>query len=422
MDHLIKWNTENAGKPILLTGAKGVGKTYLAYEFAKTFFDTISYINFEQDCALLEKMKSATMHPVECLINHMNGSLDNQPDKQPYKHILILDEITYCPSYESFLEEEKLRVLFPKIIVISSSYLEEKTKKKWTHLTLSPLGFDEFLLALGKDWYVETIRIHYESNQPLPEIVHQELLTLHQLYMKTGGFPSVINEYLSQTSLMNQTEQHANLLGYYESRIIHQYGDGDALKMIQVLESIPRQLMKDNRKFQYKLIRKGTTHSMYKECLDTLYKNNYVHPAFRYTTEMLTQGLIHDSFEENQNFKLYYKDVGLLHSSINMKIPSTDENIMFKALLENYCAQVLISKGIPLRFWESDSIAKVDFILPIDGCLVPLEVHCSSKTRSKSFSVLKEHLNFPYGIKVSSRNFEYSKQVKYLPYYALFCT
>lgn len=420
MDHLIKWNTEHAGKPLLLTGAKGVGKTYLSYEFAKTFFDTVYYINFEQDRTLLEKLKSASTNPVEILIDHLSGFIDCPSDKQ----ILILDEISHCPRYSSIMKEEQLRSSFSKIIVINSSDLEEEIQEDWITLTLSPLGFDEFLLALGKDWYVETIRTHYEANQSLPEIVHQELLTLHQLYMKTGGFPSVINEYLSQISLMNGTELHSYLLGYYESRLFHQYGDGDALKMIQVLGSIPRQLMKENRKFQYKLIRKGTTHSMYKDSLDTLYKNYYVQPAFRYSSEMLSllsHGIINDSFEENQNFKLYYTDVGLLHSSIDMNILKTDENLMFKALLENYCAQVLIGKGMPLRFWESDSIAKVDFILPIDGSLVPLELHCSSKTRSKSFSVLKEHLSFPYGIKVSNRNFEYSKQVKYLPYYALFC-
>ena len=128
------------------------------------------------------------------------------------------------------------------------------------------------------------------------------------------------------------------------------------------------------------------------------------------------------------NFKLYLADTGLLYTKLTEEIGkdrhAADEKLSTnrkKALLENYMAQALQARGYPFAFWESDSTAKIDFIIPKEGHLLPIEIHCSDNTRSKSISVFRQKCDIPYAVKISSRNFDYFNQIKYIPYYAAFC-
>jgi predicted AAA+ superfamily ATPase len=427
IEHLIKWNQTSDVRPVLLTGSKGVGKTYLACDFAKSFFKRILYLNFEHDPYAIELFQANDPFLVsKRLLEYFK--LDNTTDEATIieDRLLILDEISYCPSALHMLTSIQYTGEFPRIIAISSHSIENKEKELFYHIPIYPMQFNEFLVAIAKDWYIEAILTHFESNKMIPDIVHKELLALHDLYLQIGGMPGIINEYLNFNNLSNIPEQHSLLMGTYKNYQSVNNTDGEALKMNQVLDSLPLQLIKNNKKFQYKLIRKGTTHSMYKDAIMRLADQNYVIPGYKIPTECLSDpcAILEGnrlSINEITSFKLYLSDVGMFHSQLTKHSQKPFNNSTRKALLENYIAQELQANGYPILFWESESMAKIDFLLPKDNEFIPIEVFCENNTRSKSASVLKQTIDFTYSIKISSRNFEFNKNVKYVPYYAVFC-
>lgn len=437
-------NTTSTSKLIALTGVSGVGKTYLAYDFAKSFFESIIYINPKLQyhhqkllegsvCDIIKRIKEFT-------------HLQNIPASDSF--LLIIDDIILSKSTLDQLNQIEFQNAFPHTIIISSQPIPfDYSSYFYDIIEITPLEFDEFLLAIGKDWYIESIITHFQSNQPLPEIVHRELLNLFELYMQIGGMPSCINEYLNMNSTINVSEQHNILMGRYQALIHQRFQESDALKMNQVLSSLPKQLLKENRKFQYRLIRKGTTHGMYKDSIQNLSNHHYIlqtlkcttdkivdyHSLLSYTSDDIYPGNTY--YRSNQalqswmsnlqnsctNFKLYASDIGFLYTKFLEENELPFHSLAKKSILENYVAQALHSKHFPLLFWESNSIAKVDFIIPMEKDLVPIEIHVGENTRSKSMSILKQSYDFPYGIKISERNFHYSNHIKYIPYYSVFC-
>ena len=459
IDDLIQWKNSNSGKLFLFTGAKGVGKTYLAYDFARAFFERIFYINFEREAGV--NMIFQTRGKDDDVVNSIINYLTSDQNSFTESNVLILDEIYLTPDSVYNLTLLKDSGYFRYIICLSSGPVSKEIKGFFCHKQLFPMEFDEFLLATGNEWYIETIQTHFGTNKPIPDIVHKELLDLFRLYMQIGGMPGIINEYLSFNSLVNVPEQHGLLIGAWHDYIQKKYPEGEAMRMNQVFDSLVLQLMKENKKFQYKLIRKGTTHSMYKDAISQLLDRNYIIRSTKISTEQLkksrlefygdisnnasgdtvnardavnasgdtinvpddTVDALYDFSQEegNTNFKLYMPDTGMLYTKIVEEQGITSNGQTDKALLENFVAQSLQRKGYRLYFWESESMAKMDFLIRQKDTYLPIEVHCSDNTRSKSISVLKQIYDFPYAIKISSRNFELSNQVKYVPYYAIFC-
>ena len=426
IDELIKLKMSDIRKPVLLTGVKGVGKTYLAYDFAKAFFERIFYIHFKQ--SPLAKELFDIKNPdksLDLLKKHFNIT-----DDIPASRILIADEISYCVEALKLMQNSGLSQLFDYIICISSNPILDELTDCFTVLPIYPLEFDEFLVATGNEWYIDLICTHFHNDKKLPDIVHKELLDLYHIYIEIGGMPGSINEYLNLSSAVNVAEQHNFLLGAYHDNIIRENSESDAFKMNQVLDSLPHQLMKENKKFQYKLIRKGTTHSMYRDAIQRLANSKYVIRCNRISNEQLiTSDNAFELFEQSEisvdtittNFKLYLFDTGLLNTKIAEEYDHTYHNNKFRALFENNVAQSLQAKHYPFAFWESDSMAKIDFIIQKNNEIIPIEIYTDSKTRSKSISVFKQKCSFPYAIKVSSKNFEQTRCIKYVPYYAVFC-
>lgn len=423
IDELIRWKSENSDRPILLTGAKGVGKTYLAYDFAKGFFEHISYINFERNpeyASLFSNMDTEEFSLKVADYFQLSESIPLEA------RILILDEIGRCEEAISALSKGLFTGSFQFILAISSHPLAREQETVFTKLSVQPLEFDEFLRAIGNEWYIETIMNHFNTNTNIPEIVHKELLSLHKLYLQIGGMPGPVNEYLNFTDAVNVSEQHSFLVGSYHDYINRDNTDSDALKMNQVFDSLTYQLMKENKKFQYKIIRKGTTHTMYRDAIQKLVEQNYVLRCNRINADQLQNTtdlhLLNNSCDSsNSSFKLYLPDTGLLYTKIIEEQGISGVVNNKKALLENYVAQSLQAKNYPFVFWESESMAKIDFIIAKNGEIIPIEIHESSNTRSKCISVLRQKCEFPYAIKISSKNFDFSNQIKYVPYYAVFC-
>lgn len=428
---LLEWKESNTKKPLLLLGALGVGKTFLAYDFAKTFFTESIYINIEREPDFFSLVNEGSDKMDDVLKEHYHVT-DDSGDV-----LIILDEVHSCPNIKLILNELSNSKFSLSILILSSIWDETiYSCDYFKKLFLYPLDFEEFLVAVGKEWYIEVITFHYNSNKKIPDIVHQELLALFELYLQIGGMPQAVNEYINMESTINVPEQHKILTYSYLTHVNKSNSDSNALKINQVFDVLDKQLMKENKKFQYTLIRKGATGAMYSDALhyinNSFYgirckklEDNLIHQYNLKNDESNNESAIenHFSYEDDNKaiFKQYILDIGMLNSSMKTQNDHTSDNAR-KGLLENYIALCLLAKGYPLYFWESSSQAKIDFIISKDNHLIPIEIKINENTRSKNISVFKtKYETVEDAIKISTKNFEYSKNIKYVPIYASFC-
>ena len=403
MDKLISWKNSNSYIPLIINGMKGVGKTRLMFDFATENYNSHLYFNFETDKNVAHLFSNDMETTKTKICDYFNSDISFDTT------LLILDEFTHSQNAIDFIEAIKDTCGDYNLNVISAYSYRTDTDDVFLslngiYLTLYPLTFDEYLSATGNEWYRETIQEHFESNKPLPDIVHNELLDLFNEYIYIGGFPDAINEYLVNKSFININERHHVLINYILMNINSVVEPGQYLKLINLFETIPKQLMKENKKFKYSLIRKGATNKIYEKELCLL--NNI--------------GLINmcRKLDNPSDFKAYLCDAGVLFSLAKGEY----NEVFLESLIENYTCQTLIANGYLVEYWESKSQAKIQFLVKKNGQYQPIEVKNSDITRSKNYSIFKEHYPTCLDlIKVSTKNFSYNKKTKYIPIYAVFC-
>lgn len=397
---LEEWKNSAERKPLYLTGIRGVGKTYLAYDFANNFFDSYLYINFEHNKERVEYFESLSEDEIIPALTQYFEI----PEELLYTTPFIFDEISICPGFMQHLwniirERSHLYWIF----ISSYDVLKTEIKEQMFCYTLYPVQFDEFLVAIGKEWYVEVIQAHFKSQKKIPDIVHQELLSTFDEYLWIGGMPDVINEYLSMESSINAPERqfiHKELL-YHD--ILKYPGEKSGYKCYQIFSTIEEQLKKPNQRFQFNLIRKGTTYQMYRDALDFLTKHQILYRM--------------DHLEKEQQFKLYYADFSMLSSQRSDELTAVEYQIR----LQNYLVQTFSQNGIDCCFWDSKSQASLDFIIKSAGNYIPLELKAEGKSKSKSIHSFALQYPVKKSIRLSSSNFSENEGVHFLPIYAIFC-
>lgn len=410
IDRLSEWkekNKDGLSRPVLITGARGVGKTYLSFDFGRSFYQDIIYINFERNGRL--KRLFYEEQP-EIILDKISDHFHKPLNKDT---ILILDEIGYCEEGIQFILQVKEHKLPVNIIGITSKSLDyislrEELEGCVEHMALYPFDFEEYLWATGYEWYSDVIREHFAKNKKIPDIVHNELLNIFEQYMNVGGFPRVINEYMNTEMFINISEQQNSIM---ESFYADAGNKDDSLyvKIKSILSTMDMQIGKKNKKFQYKLIRKGATKNLYIDGIHYMNKSNIVIKV--------------DKLNSDQ-FKLYLCDAGLQASMIlegNNEITKEDYRHVRKGLIENCIAQNLIPHYPKIYFWESNAQAKIDFIIKDELNMIPVEVSADTNTRTKSLSIFKSTYNVRKSIKISANNFGFRNNIKYIPFYAVFC-
>ncbi len=404
---LIEWKESGTPVPFLLLGTKGTGKTYLAMEFSTAYYPQYLYVNFE----LNEGARSyfAEMIETGATVSEVIAGYFQLNEQYLAELIVILDEISFCPVLWELLTEG---VTFPVIVIsgilpgINQSTVLQKKAKQFYTCRLYPLGFDEFLSAVGSDWYVDIIQGHFQNMKPVPDIVHQELLALFEEYLIVGGMPAAVNEYISSKSVYNVAEVHTTVKCRMQSVLEDIYDEKEAGKGMQVLQVLPEQLKKENKKFRFNLIRKGVTYALYKDSIEALIQCGMV--------------LRLNEQKKESHFKLYLPDVGMLSSEFY----GTESEETKKAVLENFVMQTLVSnEKTSLCFWESDAQAKVDFIISQENKETAVELRISTNGKAKSIASYyaangktgEEYYRFGF------ENFYSTSVMRQIPYYAVFC-
>lgn len=426
MKDLLDWKRETKGrKPLVLYGARQVGKTYILQEFARDYYKNSIYINFER-MPIVGSFFDGGLSPeriIMLLEEYFNQRI------VPEETLLIFDEIQACEraltSLKYFCEEA------PEYHVVAAGSLlgvainREKYSfpvGKVITKTLYPLRFDEFLAATGNGALVRLIQEHFEQMKEMPEAIHQELLMWLRRYFFIGGMPAVVTKYLNEKNLVNIPEMQSMILSAYIADMAKYPTNSESTKIQNAFKSLPAQLSKENKKFQYKLIRKGATASLFGNSIAWLEMAGVALKCDRTTRGELPIGV----FRDVSAFKLYMADVGLLSAFVNI----TPDNIirdelsdLYKGTLaENYVAQTLKVRHKELFYWTSESPeAEVDFVLQIDGKVVPIEAKYNTNVHARSMKHFTSMYQPERAIRLSARNFGTDGNIYAVPLYAAFC-
>lgn len=287
-------------------------------------------------------------------------------------------------------------------------------------ITLYPLDFEEYLWARGKELLSEEIRAAYDAMEPLPDALHQEAVELYREYLIIGGMPACINVFLKSGSFLDVPLVQNEILDNYIADMAKYASNTDSVKIRACYNSIPAQLAKENKKFQYKVVQKGGSATLFGASIEWLNLAGVVLKCQR----------INQAFEpiavyaDLSAFKLYMGDVGLLtmKSGISQQtVLSGEGNTFMGAVTENYVAQQLASKGYDLYYWESSSTAELDFVLQKGNQIIGVEVKKGEHVRSRSLSVFVSNYKPAYSIRLSLKNFGEKDGLKSIPLYAVFC-
>jgi hypothetical protein len=345
----------------------------------------------------------------------------------PRKTLIIFDEIQMCEraltSLKYFAEE------MPEIhIIAAGSLLGVALKRqefsfpvgKVQMLTVYPMDFEEYLWAKGKEILADTIREHFERDCVLPEKLHTEAMQEYQNYCIVGGMPAAVLADSSEYATLSQSEIRQMILNSYIADMAKYADSSETVKIFAAYDSLPSQLAKDNKKFQYKLIKSGARASQYGDSIDWLVQSGIVNKCTK-----CTQGFMPPAaYQELSSFKLYYSDLGILSARTGMSIVSLQqaESEHFRGIFaENYVACALRANGYELFYWESDGMAEVDFLIIKEGHVIPIECKAGTHVKAKSLKVYQEKYSPVYAIRVSGRNFGMEHGIKSVPLYAAFC-
>jgi len=433
LEKLIFWMKNEHSKPLWLSGAPEVGKTYLALEFAKMFYEGYFYMNVKSDALFRREIKNYMAEEPESFSGVLMKYYE-LPSDWLGKFLFILDDFAddtkLCEDIQKVLMKNNELDRGRALILISVKNPSEAFKSFVETVQLFPMEFDEYLSANGSEWYVEVIRGHFWNKKKVPGIVHKEMLNLFQDYLKTGGMPEAVSDYMT-TGRFDNVPVIQRKINQLMNSVIVQNDENLITKSLQLMQTYPEQLLKSNKKFQYNKIRKGITHNMYSDALDALVELNIVNKLERGDILPLegTEGEYAIHKHANQ-FRLYSADFGLLNATLNAELPTNltydeefdDEiNPYGQLLLENYLLQHMMQEGKDVCFWESASIASIDFVEKNEDGIIPYEVRYLNNNRSKSLSVFKNNIVSPYSIRLHSGNFDENDTIKYIPYYAIFC-
>jgi len=424
-DKLLAWKNETNRMPLLVYGARQVGKTHVLREFGDKHYKNIAYINLETNMTVSSYF-GKNIEP-ERIIRFLETEINERII--PGDTLIIFDEIQSCERALTSLKYFNEKTPEYHIVCAGSLLGVAINRDEYSFpvgnvdsMTLFPLDFEEFLWAFGEDKLCENIKTSFNSNEALPAALHEKALDLYRLYLIIGGMPRAVLEYIQKKSLISVPEVQNKIINDYIADMAKYASNSESVKIRAAYNSIPVQLAKDNKKFQYKLAQRGGTATIFGSAIDWLQFAGIVLKCARIEHGYMPLYVYNDL----SSFKLYMGDVGLLtmKSGISQQTVLSAgeiENTFLGAISENYVAQCLAVKNYNLYYWGSDGIAELDFVIQKDNDIIPIEVKTGTRTKSKSLNIFTEKYKPNYSIRISSKNFGFENNIKSVPLYAVFC-
>ena len=422
---LLNWKEKNIQKPLMVIGARQIGKTYIIKEFCEKEFEKYIYIN------LLEQLEIVKIFQEEINIadkfKRMEIYLDQNIDLN--NTIIFFDEIQECEELISalkyFNESEE-----PFKIICAGSLLGVKLKRmhssfpvgKVKMINMYPMDFEEFLVANGNIALKNEIENCYNNNIAMDEVLHKKALDLYRLYLCVGGMPEAVKNLLENEKNILKFDRSI-IEDVYQSYLsdMNKYVENkfEAVKIEAIYKSIPSQLGNMSNKFQYGKISSTARKRDYETALNWLLSSTMVHKCpILSKIEIPPLGFIIED-----HFKLYLSDIGILLNMLQVKYNDIilDNLLQYKGIIaENYVATQLVANNNSLMYWESGNQAEIDFVIYNEDGIIPVEVKGDDNVGSRSLNVYMKRYNPKYAIRISSKNFGFSNNIKSVPLYAVF--
>ena len=419
------WQNSPHRKPLILQGARQVGKTYSILEFGRTHYDNVAYFNFETNPKLNETFdENISPDYLIPILSHIAGQTIVHE-----KTLIVFDEVQLCEraltSLKYFCEDAP-----DYHIIVAGSLLGVAVNRarfsfpvgKVDMKTLYPMDIEEFMLAMGEETLVQQIRQCFDANTPLPSALHEAALMLYRQYLVVGGMPECVLQFVETKDYILIRHTQDTILASYLNDMSKYNTLNEIKKTRLTYDNITVQLSKKNTRFQYKLIKKGGRASEFENAIEWLTLSGIVSQIYK--VEQIKKPL--ENYRDIDSFKIYVSDLGLLCAKKDLAATDilymVDEINDFKGgMTENYVNTHLTINGYKTYYWESNRGAEIDFIIQRDTHIIPIEVKAADNTRAKSLKLYMDTYKPAYAIKLSTKNFGFEDNKKIVPLYAVFC-
>jgi hypothetical protein len=422
MKYLTEWRDDKDRLPLIIKGARQVGKTWLMKEFGNTYFEQCAYINFDRN----ERMKHLFEGDfnVERILNGL--SIESGIDINPDNTLIILDEIQEVPaalqSLKYFCEDEGHHyyiIAAGSLLGIAMHAGTSFPVGKVDSINLYPLSFTEFLAATGNEKLLRLLQSH---DFEMITTFKDRYIDLLKMYYYVGGMPAAVNEYLKSGSMQKVRKVHQRLLGDYEQDFSKHPPKETVPRIQAVWDGIPSQLAKENKKFIYNVLREGARAKDYELAIQWLTDCGLCHKVSRVTKS----GIPLKAYQDLAAFKLYMVDVGLLAAMADLDaktlLQGNDIFSEFKgALTEQYVCQQMLSEleTTPYYWSASDSRGEIDFIVQHNGSVIPIEVKAEENLNAKSLKAFISKYDLPMSVRTSMSDYRRQDKMINLPLYAI---
>lgn len=425
---LQEWKRSPNRKPLLIKGCRQCGKTYSVLDFAKKNYKHVVYLNFFENpdyCSVFEG--SLEIDNITMLLSALLGS---EAVFEPGNTILVLDEVQECPDARTALKffhlDGRYDVIGTGSMLGVRGYGKEPKSIPVgyeTTIDMSPLDFEEFLWANGiSEVVIDSLRKNIRGVTPVPEALHKKMRQLLLQYTVVGGMPDVVQTFVDTKRLDEVLNMQRDIVRSYEDDMIKYANQKDKSHILECFQSIPKQLSKENKKFQYSVVKKGSTASKYAGSLQWIEDAGIISRCYNLTaTELPLDGNAQDDV-----FKVYMRDCGLF---ISMLEDGTQFDVLqgnlarYKgAIFENLIADMFTKMGRKLYYFHKNSGLEVEFVIRYKGECTLVEVKASSGNTKSTKTILahpeKYHVNS--AIKLGDYNVGRSGEILTLPLYMAF--
>ncbi len=416
LKELVKWKESKYRKPLILKGARQIGKTYILKQFGEENYEGVAYFNFDHDEDLYNLFKN-TKDPKRIL---EQLSFIYRKAIKPEKTLIIFDEIQECPnalnSLKYFQEEanEYHIACAGSLLGIRLSHTSFPVGKV-EFLNMYPMTFSEFLIADNCENLVEYMKSVKEIEN-IPDIFFNQLEEKLKAYFIIGGMPEAVNSWVKEKNMELVNIIQENILKGYESDFSKHTQNSEANRISLIWNSIPSQLAKENKKFLYQTIKEGARAREYENALNWLNDANLIYKIYNVKkTDFPLK-----AYNDLNSFKIYMNDVGLLRrmSNLDSRIVIEGDKLFeeFKgAFTENFILNMLCTIFDTVPNYYTFDRHEVDFVIQYNNKIIPIEVKANKSTNNISLTKYNEKLNNDLSVRFSMNNLKKDGKIINIP-------
>ena len=411
---LQKWKTDIIRKPLVLYGPKQIGKTFTTLKFGTKEYKNTIYFNALNNKELKDVfVKEKSTEKIIINLSLLSSETILKDDT-----LIIIDNVNDLDIIKGVKLFGSERSAYHIITITSRrENLKDFKGEELQFKGMNEMDFEEYLWARDEKALANLIKESFTKRKTCP--FHKIALDLFHEYLMTGGLPEVIKANIDGRSNYELDAIKQKILDSYKKELIQNKTLIDIQRGLEVINSIPEQLKKDNKKFQYGLMGTGKRAKEYESSINYIIDNQLAYRSFK--LKEVKSPL--SSHREKDSFKLYLPDDGLLFSMLhlNMKKFITDENIK-EVLYENHIAKTLVEGGYAINYYQSEGKAEVNFVIQNRmGLIIPIEITTKTNSKAKSLSVFMKKHTVKEAYRITENNFLTKKDIRYIPIYAVFC-